>query len=91
MRVALSSMALSTASVTPGLARLHLPLATMHTNLSLQVPRRRTWRWRLTTLKDAHLLHTFLGLAVIPSLRISDKGIVDVDAFKIVPVLKDSA
>ena len=43
------------------------------------------------TLKDAHLLHTFLGLAVIPSLRISDKGIVDVDAFKIVPVLKDSA
>ena len=43
------------------------------------------------TLKDAHLLHTFLGLAVIPALRISDKGIVDVDAFKIVPVLEGHA
>lgn len=41
-------------------------------------------------LKDAHLLHTFLGLAVIPELRISDKGIVDVSSFSIVPVLKDS-
>ncbi len=43
------------------------------------------------TLKDAHLLHSFLGLAVIPALRISDKGIVDVQAFKIVPVLQEPA
>ncbi len=43
------------------------------------------------TLKDAHLLHTFLGLAVIPSLRISDKGIVDVDSFSLVPVIKEPA
>ncbi len=38
-------------------------------------------------LTDAHLLHTFLGLAVIPELRISDVGILDVTRFEIVPLL----
>lgn len=42
-------------------------------------------------LQDAHLLHTFLGLAVIPALRISDRGIVNVDDFELVPLLIDSA
>ena len=30
---------------------------------------------------------SFLSLPVIPSLKITDKGLVDVDAFKIIPVL----
>ena len=38
-------------------------------------------------LRDAHLLHTFLGLAVIPELRISDVGIVDVTRFEITPLI----
>lgn len=35
-------------------------------------------------LNNAYILHTFLALAVIPELRISDKGIVDVTKFEMV-------
>ncbi|MBB4001277.1 adenine deaminase [Aurantimonas endophytica] len=36
------------------------------------------------TLNNAYMQHSLLALAVIPSLRISDKGIVDVDRFELV-------
>ena len=36
------------------------------------------------TLNNAYMQHSLLALVVIPSLRISDKGLVDVDRFEIV-------
>ena len=36
------------------------------------------------TLNNAYMQHSLLALVVIPSLRISDKGLVDVDTFEIV-------
>ncbi|HEX2019981.1 MAG TPA: adenine deaminase [Aurantimonas sp.] len=36
------------------------------------------------TLNNAYMQHSLLALAVIPSLRISDKGIVDVETFQLV-------
>ncbi|WP_185983185.1 adenine deaminase [Aureimonas mangrovi] len=36
------------------------------------------------TLNNAYMQHSLLALVVIPSLRISDKGIVDVDRFEVV-------
>jgi adenine deaminase len=38
------------------------------------------------TLNNAYMQHSLLALVVIPSLRISDKGLVDVDRFEIVDV-----
>jgi adenine deaminase len=32
---------------------------------------------------------SFLGLSVIPALRLTDKGLVDVDRFELVPVAVD--
>ncbi len=40
-------------------------------------------------LRNAYILHTFLALAVIPELRISDKGIVDVTKFEMVDLFFD--
>ncbi|WAJ31212.1 adenine deaminase [Antarcticirhabdus aurantiaca] len=36
------------------------------------------------TLNNAYMQHSLLALVVIPSLRISDKGLVDVDRFEVV-------
>ena len=41
------------------------------------------------TLNNAFMQLSLLGLVVIPELRISDKGIVDVTRFEIVPLLVD--
>ncbi len=38
------------------------------------------------TLKEPFLQLAFLSLPVIPSLKLTDKGLVDVDQFKIIPV-----
>ncbi|MEF2074292.1 adenine deaminase [Consotaella aegiceratis] len=38
------------------------------------------------TLNNAYMQHSLLALVVIPSLRISDKGLVDVDRFELVDV-----
>jgi adenine deaminase len=38
------------------------------------------------TLKDPFMQLAFLPLSVIPHLKLSDQGIVDVDAFRIVPL-----
>jgi adenine deaminase len=32
---------------------------------------------------------SFLGLSVLPELRLTDKGLVDVEAFELVPVAVD--
>ena len=44
----------------------------------------------LGTSIDAPFMHmSFLGLSVIPDLRLTDKGLVDVGAFELVPVAVD--
>jgi adenine deaminase len=40
------------------------------------------------TLNNAYMQHSLLALVVIPELRISDLGLVDVTRFEITPVLK---
>jgi len=39
------------------------------------------------TLNNAYMQHSLLALAVIPALRISDKGLVDVTRFELTEVL----
>jgi len=43
------------------------------------------------TLNNAYMQHSLLALVVIPSLRISDLGLVDVDKFEITDVFEDNA
>ncbi len=48
--------------------------------------RRRNWASRI----DAPFMHlSFLGLSVIPQLRITDRGLVDVDKFALTGVAAD--
>jgi adenine deaminase len=42
------------------------------------------------TLNNANMQLSLLALVVIPALRISDKGLVDVEQFEIIPVLEPS-
>jgi adenine deaminase len=42
-------------------------------------------------LSDPFMTLAFLALAVIPSLKITDKGLVDVDQFKLVSLWVDEA
>lgn len=42
-----------------------------------------------STLHDPFMAMSFLGLEVIPSLKLTDKGLVDVDRFEIVPMWID--
>jgi adenine deaminase len=42
------------------------------------------------TLNNAYMQHSLLALVVIPELRISDLGLVDVRTFRLTPVLKDA-
>jgi adenine deaminase len=39
-----------------------------------------------TPLHDPFMALSFLALEVIPSLKLTDRGLVDVDAFEIVPL-----
>ena len=41
------------------------------------------------TLNNAYMQHSLLALAVIPALRITDRGLVDVERFEHVPVVLD--
>jgi len=43
------------------------------------------------TLNNAYMQHSLLALVVIPALRISDMGLVDVTRFAVVPLLEDIA
>ncbi len=36
------------------------------------------------TLNNAHMQHSLLALVVIPKLRISDKGLIDVTRFAVI-------
>jgi adenine deaminase len=40
------------------------------------------------TLNNAYMQHSLLALVVIPELRISDLGLVDVRTFEFIPVLE---
>jgi adenine deaminase len=42
-----------------------------------------------TTLNDPFMVLSFLALPVIPELKITDKGLVDVKQFCIVPLFTD--
>ena len=41
------------------------------------------------TLNNAYMQHSLLALVVIPSLRISDLGLVDVDRFELIELFED--
>mgnify|MGYP001819018764 FL=1 len=41
------------------------------------------------TLNNAYMQHSLLALVVIPSLRISDLGLVDVDRFELTELFED--
>ena len=43
------------------------------------------------TLNNAYMQHSLLALVVIPSLRISDLGLVDVDKFEITEIFEENA
>jgi adenine deaminase len=40
------------------------------------------------TLNNAYMQHSLLALVVIPELRISDLGLVDVRSFEFIPVIE---
>ena len=40
-----------------------------------------------TTIGAPFMQLSFLGLSVLPHLRLTDKGLVDVDTFELVPVV----
>jgi adenine deaminase len=42
-------------------------------------------------LNNANMQLSLLGLVVIPQLRISDKGLVDVDRFAVIPLVDTGA
>ena len=42
------------------------------------------------TLNNAYMQHSLLALVVIPSLRISDLGLVDVDRFELTDLLGET-
>ena len=42
------------------------------------------------TLNNAYMQHSLLALVVIPALRISDRGLVDVTKFEITPLFEDT-
>ena len=42
------------------------------------------------TLNNAYMQHSLLALVVIPALRISDLGLVDVTKFEITPLFEDT-
>jgi adenine deaminase len=74
------------------MARLALPVAGLMTGLSITSVCRHlddlldAARRLGSTLPDPFMTLSFMALPVIPRLKITDKGLVDVEAFEIVPV-----
>jgi adenine deaminase len=74
------------------LASLRLPLAGLMTERPLEEVARATERILEAAralgsrLDDVFMVLSFLALPVIPSLRLTDRGLVDVEAFRIVPL-----
>jgi adenine deaminase len=42
------------------------------------------------TMNNAYMQHSLLALVVIPELRISDLGLVDVTKFEFIPLFEDT-
>ncbi len=74
------------------LARLPLPIAGLMSDQPIEVVRDqmedliRASRCLGTQLHDPFMAMSFLALPVIPLLKITDKGLVDVSKFEIVPL-----
>ena len=74
------------------LASVPLPIAGLMSDLPLEEVRDRVAGMTVAardlggTLPDPLMTMSFLALAVIPELKITDLGLVDVDAFKPVPL-----
>ncbi len=74
------------------LARLPLPIAGLMSDQPIETVRAqmgdmlRASAQLGSPLHDPYMAMSFLALPVIPSLKITDKGLVDVDAFQIVPL-----
>ncbi|MGB5527750.1 MAG: adenine deaminase C-terminal domain-containing protein, partial [Gemmatimonadota bacterium] len=79
-------------SATKVLASLALPIAGLMSDLSLQEVRSALDRLHAAYhdlgggLDDAFMSLSFLALPVIPSLKITDHGLVDVERFEVVPL-----
>jgi adenine deaminase len=77
------------------LGLLPLPIAGLMSDLPIEEVRRRcedlsAHARRLgSTLPDPFMATSFLALEVIPSLKLTDQGLVDVDKFEIVPLFVD--
>jgi adenine deaminase len=77
------------------LARLPLPVAGLMSNRPIAEVRRilddviGAARSLGTGLHDPFMVLSFLALEVIPHLKLTDQGLVDVDQFKLVPLWVD--
>lgn len=77
------------------LALLPLPIAGLMSDLPIEEVRRRCEdlathaRHLGSTLPDPFMATSFLALEVIPSLKLTDQGLVDVEKFQIVPLFVD--
>jgi adenine deaminase len=78
------------------LARLPLPIAGLMSDQPIEVVRDRmedliaAAHQLGSPLHDPFTAMSFLALPVIPSLKITDKGLVDVDRFQIVPLFEEN-
>jgi adenine deaminase len=76
-------------------ARLPLPIAGLMSDQPLEVVREEMDRLLAVAqemgsrLRDPFMAMSFLALPVIPALKLTDKGLVDVDQFSIVPLFED--
>mgnify|MGYP005833399035 FL=1 len=74
------------------LAHLALPIAGLMSDRSIERVRAeldelsRAARQLGATMPDPFMALSFLGLEVIPSLKLTDRGLVDVDRFRLVPL-----
>jgi adenine deaminase len=74
------------------LARLPLPIAGLMSDRPIERVRAdmddllRAARQLGTTVADPFMTLSFLGLEVIPSLKLTDRGLVDVERFRLVPL-----
>jgi adenine deaminase len=74
------------------LAQLPLPIAGLMSDQPIEIVRRQmenviaAARQLGTSLHDPFMAMSFLALPVIPSLKLTDQGLVDVDRFELVPL-----
>jgi adenine deaminase len=74
------------------LAEIELPIAGLMSNERAEIVAEKAegllkaFRECGCTLNNANMQLSLLALVVIPDLRISDKGLVDVNAFEVVPI-----